>query len=113
MTAIRNTIAKKTSRSGRVLLATTLVGLVSLSLSGCGSAAVATCDQYAAMSSSTGLFSTPTSDQANALKVSLDAAGYDDGALNQSIGHGEVIAYCNIYEGVAGNNGSQLISNAH
>jgi hypothetical protein len=65
------------------------------------------------MSPDTGLFSTMSSAQTGALQTSLKEAGYDDSAVNVSIGWGEVIAYCNIYDGIAGANSSSPISNAH
>lgn len=100
------------ARSSRALIGIALGTLMAASLSGCGET-VATCDEYARMGSDTGLFNSANDAQSQALKVSLREAGYDDGALNRTLGHTEVVAYCNIYDGVAGNNKSQPISNAH
>lgn len=87
--------------------------LAASSLSACGSSSDATCDEFAHMSPDTGLFSSMNSEQSSALKTSLKAAGYDDSALNLALGWSEVIAYCNVYDGVANANNSQPISHAH
>ena len=82
-------------------------------LTGCSEDKIATCDEFAQMASDTGVFVELNSAQTNALKASLRSEGWDDSAYNITIGKTEVIAYCNIYEGRAGQNNSQPISNAH
>ncbi len=99
-------------RATRVAGASALV-VAALGLSGCGDSAVVTCDEFAHLSPDTGLFSTMNSAQTSALQNSLKEAGYDDSGYNVAIGWGEVISYCNIYDGVAGSNASSPISNAH
>lgn len=95
----------------KVTLLATAIILVA-PLSACSAQATPTCSEYAEMASDTGLLSTRSSDQTDALKDALDKEGYDDGLSNQLIGHTDVLAYCNIYDGVANQNQDQPITAA-
>lgn len=85
-------------------------------LAGCDAAAMSadipTCAEYAAMGPETGIFVEPTSAQLDAMDAALLATGYEDDAYNRAIAHTEIIAYCNIYDGVAGGNETSLITTA-
>lgn len=85
------------------------MGLLATSCSG---PSIATCDEYAAMSESTGLLESRSPEQDEALSTALEAEDFDDGAYNMAIGHTEVVAYCNIYDGVAGQNHDEPITQA-
>jgi len=105
---VMNAQWKAVGRYGAVVI----VGLSALSLSACGSPAIATCNEFAHMAPDTGLFVSLNSDQIRALKVALDAEDYDTGAYNVTIATTEVLAYCNIYDGEANANQYSPISDA-
>lgn len=79
-------------------------------LAGCaGGANVPTCAEYAKMGPDTGLLVSATAKQEKTLKELLLDRGYSDDALNVSMAHSQVIAYCNIYAGVSSGNQNLLI----
>lgn len=98
-----------TSRRFAVLA---LLGTVPLFVSACSGPAVVTCEEFAALGDSTGLFVQLNDEQDSALRAALDAEGFDTSARNRQIAQMEVIAFCNIYDGQAGNNPDRLISEA-
>lgn len=79
---------------------------------GACSSSVPTCAEFAAMGDDTGLLTALTDEQTSALKAALDKEGFDDGSYNQTLGKTEVIAYCDIYGGVASANKDQPITEA-
>lgn len=86
---------------------------LSFGIVGCaGAADIPTCSEYAQMAPDTGLLKPLNGDQQAALKDALRETGYDDSAYNVAIGSSEVLAYCNIYDGVANQNQDQPITNA-
>lgn len=87
------------------------IATVSLSITGCSATTIPTCSEYAAMADDTGLMSSTSDEQVDALQAALDEEGYETGAYNVSIAATEVVAYCNIYDGVANSNQDQPINN--
>ena len=51
-------------------------------------------------------------DLEDAIQAALKSEGFETGAYNEAIAQTKIIAYCNIYAGSAGNNGSDLITEA-
>lgn len=96
----------------KALLGSLLVLAPLLSLGGCVGSDIATCAEYAKMADDTGLMSSPNSDQVKALKAALDEAGFADSESNRMLASTRVIAYCNIYGGVASSNQEQPITAA-
>lgn len=70
-----------------------------------------TCAEYAAMSTDTGLMSDVNDKQRAALKGILAKHGKETGEQNVSLAALQVVAYCNIYGGHAGNNDQEPIDN--
>lgn len=62
------------------------------------------------MSTDTGLFSGPTAEQQNVIRSMLRSGNRDDGATNVSIAFLQIVAYCNIFGGVASSNPDEPIS---
>ena len=98
---------------GRLLGGSMAALMIAVVLSACSQVSVPTCSEFAGMHAGTGLLTELTSEQSRALSASLESRGFDGGAYNQAIGKGEVLAYCNIFDGVANANQAQPISNAH
>lgn len=88
--------------------------LITVSLAGCGgtSAPTTSCSEYAKMDPDTGLLTAVNADQEAVLKKLLVANDKRDDDQDVLAAHLSVIAYCNIYDGVAGGNSEQPISNA-
>ncbi len=85
---------------------------LALVFAGCSGSNIPTCQEYAEMADSTGLGVGLSADQTSAIQRALDAEGFDDGALNVTIATGEILSYCNIYDGVANQNATQSITEA-
>lgn len=81
-------------------------------LTGCSGGSTPTCKEFAGMDPHTGLLGTPSGDQTSAIKSVLKDHDYDTSSLNVSIAYTSIVAYCNIYEGTAGNNQSSSIAGA-
>lgn len=71
-----------------------------------------TCRAFAEMAPRTGLDSDLTAEQKEAVKAVLVRRGHDSGSMAQSVTSVRIIAYCNIYGGVSGNNQDQPIDKA-
>ena len=85
---------------------------IALSLTACGSEPpVATCSEYAQLAPDTGLFTSMNDDQDALLRELLTANGKRNDDQNVLAAHVKIIAYCNIYDGRAGGNEDQPISN--
>ena len=85
---------------------------IALSLTACGSEPpVATCSEYAQLAPDTGLFTQMNDDQDALLRELLSANDKRDDDQNVLAAHLKIIAYCNIYDGRAGGNEDQPISN--
>jgi predicted small lipoprotein YifL len=85
---------------------------IALSLTACGSEPpVATCSEYAQLAPDTGLFTQMNDDQDALLRELLTANGKRNDDQNVLAAHLKIIAYCNIYDGRAGGNEDQPISN--
>lgn len=85
---------------------------VALSLTACGSEPpITTCSEYAALAPDTGLFTNMNDDQDALLRELLTANGKRNDDQNVLAAHLKIIAYCNIYDGRAGGNENQPISN--
>ena len=85
---------------------------IALSLTACGSEPpVATCSEYAQLAPDTGLFTEMNDDQDALLRELLTANGKRNDDQNVLAAHLKIIAYCNIYDGRAGGNEDQPISN--
>ncbi|WP_119698839.1 hypothetical protein [Microbacterium halotolerans] len=84
-------------------------------LTGCA-ASVPTCGEFAAMADDTGLLSSFSDEQTEAMDAALDAAGYENGvvsgAANRALAGTQIVAYCNIYDGVSNQNQSSSITEA-
>lgn len=83
-----------------------------LALTACSGTSHPTCSEYAAMSSSTGLLDLPSSQQEDALREYLRHHDRSASVLQLPAAHLEVISFCNIYDGQAGNNGARPITDA-
>lgn len=90
-------------RYGFVAMAVgTLIALAGAAgCSAVGLASVPTCSEYAAMSSNTGLMSDLSDDQKSAIDNILVKHDRKSDASNEMIAATQIIAYCNIYGGVA------------
>lgn len=90
-----------------------LISLTGLTgLTGCGavgSSSTPTCSEYAQMDPNTGLMSQTNADQRSAIKDILSKHDKDTGELNIQMAATQIVAYCNIYGGQAGNNKDQPI----
>ncbi|HZK04988.1 MAG TPA: hypothetical protein VFC82_03975 [Actinomycetaceae bacterium] len=85
--------------------------LWALGLSGCsGGDDIPTCREFAEMEPNTGLLVPFNAKQVDAMKAALRVEGFDEGSFNQGIARGEILSYCNIYDGVASNNPDQPIT---
>lgn len=86
--------------------------LCALGLSGCAGEEdnIPTCREFAQMEPDTGLLVAFNAQQVDAMKAALRAEGFDESAFNQAIAQGEILSYCNIYDGVANNNADQPIT---
>jgi SAM-dependent methyltransferase len=89
----------------------TMSALLAMALSGCssGPGGETTCAKFASMDSRTGLLSSPNSEQTSVIKKMLDDHGKDTGAMNVSLAYMQIVAYCNIYDGVSSSNSTQSI----
>ena len=93
-------------------MATLASAAIPLSLTACGSEPpVATCSEYAQLAPDTGLFTQMNDDQDVLLRELLSANDKRDDDQNVLAAHLKIIAYCNIYDGRAGGNEDQPISN--
>lgn len=89
------------------------ISLVGAFASGCDSLSAApTCAEFAEMAPDTGLLTSFNAEQKDAVRSALKAEGFETGVYNESIAQTEIIAYCNIYAGAAGNNKADPITEA-
>ena len=86
--------------------------LLALGTVGCSGQRGPTCAEYAGMGPNTGLFVAQTADQKDALKAALKAEGLDTGLVTLTLASAQVLAYCNIVDGVAYQNEDEAIANA-
>lgn len=63
-----------------------------------------TCQQFAAMSSTTGLFSSPNSQQTKVIDNLLSANKKSTGSRNEQLAYTLILSHCNIYQGHANSN---------
>ena len=86
--------------------------MLALPLTACSSGSIPTCSEFAQMAPDTGLMSDFNSQQEKAVRAALSSGGYETGGINYAIGRTAILAYCNIYGGVANANKDSPISNA-
>ncbi len=106
-------VASRVSRRARLGAFITAISLVGGFASGCTSLSAApSCSEFAEMAPDTGLLTALNTEQEDAIQAALKSEGFETGAYNEAIAQTKIIAYCNIYAGSAGNNGSDLITEA-
>ncbi len=74
-----------------------------------GMASVPTCSEYAAMSPDTGLMSNLSDAQGKAITNILSKHNRKDNETNRMIAATQIVAYCNIYGGKAGDHADDPI----
>lgn len=106
-------IDSRVSRHIRFVGFATAISLVGAFASGCDSLSAApTCAEFAEMAPDTGLLTSFNAEQKDAVRSALKAEGFETGVYNEAIAQTEIIAYCNIYAGAAGNNKADPITEA-
>lgn len=88
--------------------------LLTSSLSGCSSenkGASTSCSQFAEMGPHTGLMTQANDAQTKVIESMLKAHDKSTGAYNVTIATGQIVAYCNIYEGQSGSHQDEMVDN--